>query len=121
MPRTTHSEAPAEPWRSFLSDLDKLLDQPVDFHCIGGFVVSQYYGFSRETADLDILSVVPQRAAETIFSLAGKSSPLHRKYHVHIDRVGVANYPDSYEDESFAPSRHGRKCGSGLSKLTTWH
>src|SRR6266550_1081002 len=33
MPR---NEMPAEPWRSFLSDLDNLLDQPIDFHCIGG-------------------------------------------------------------------------------------
>jgi hypothetical protein len=55
----TISEAPAEPWRSFLSELDALLDRPGDFHCIGGFVISQYYGFARETADLDLLTVVP--------------------------------------------------------------
>ena len=58
---TTISEAPAEPWRSFLSELDGLLDQPCDLHCIGGFVISQYYGFARETADLDLPTVVPTR------------------------------------------------------------
>jgi hypothetical protein len=45
-------ERPAEPWLSFLADIDHALDHPVDLHCIGGFVVSQYYGFARETADL---------------------------------------------------------------------
>lgn len=47
------ADRPAEPWFSFLTDLDAQLDEPVDFHCIGGFVVSQYLGFGRETADLD--------------------------------------------------------------------
>jgi hypothetical protein len=45
MPR----DRPAEPWLSFLTDLDAALDEPADFHCIGGFVVSQHYGFARET------------------------------------------------------------------------
>jgi len=54
MPPKARSEAPAEPWRSFLSELDALLDQSGDLHCIGGFVISQYYGFARETADLDL-------------------------------------------------------------------
>ena len=35
-------DRPAEPWLSFLSDLDAALDEPADFHCIGGFVVSQH-------------------------------------------------------------------------------
>lgn len=30
-------ELPAEPWRSFLADLDAFLVQPTDLHCIGGF------------------------------------------------------------------------------------
>jgi hypothetical protein len=52
-------ERPAEPWCSFLTDLDAALDTPAHFHCIGGFVVSQHYGLARETADLDVLAVVP--------------------------------------------------------------
>ena len=38
MPR----ELPTEPWLSFLADLDAALAEPADFHCIGGFVVSQH-------------------------------------------------------------------------------
>ena len=43
MPR----ERPAEPWLSFLTDLNASLNEPADFHCIGGFVVSQHYGFDK--------------------------------------------------------------------------
>ena len=72
MPR----ERPSEPWLSFLTDLDAALDEPADFHCIGGFVVSQHYGFARETADLDVLTVIPPDAAQCVAELAGKGSPL---------------------------------------------
>jgi len=59
--------------------------------------VSQYYGFARETADLDVLGVIPLRAANQIEALAGKGSPLHRKHHVYVERVGIASFPDDYE------------------------
>ncbi|MCX6593129.1 MAG: DUF6036 family nucleotidyltransferase [Acidobacteria bacterium] len=98
MPHDLSAERrPAEPWLSFLTDLDAALDGPADFHCIGGFVVSQHYGFARETADLDVLTVIPPEAAERVAALAGKGSPLQRKHRVYIDHVGVANYPDDYE------------------------
>jgi hypothetical protein len=90
-------DRPAEPWLSFLTDLDAAIDSPADFHCIGGFVVSQHYGFARETADLDVLTVIPPEAAERVAELAGKGSPLQRKHRVYIDHVSVANYPHDYE------------------------
>ena len=92
-----HAEAPAEPWRSFLADLDDLLDQPVDCHCAGGFAISQYFGFARETADLDVLSIVPLPMRATITVVAGLGSALHKKHRVFIDLVSVANFPDAYE------------------------
>lgn len=91
------NKLPDEPWRSFLSELDAILDQPVDFHCIGGFVISQYYGFARETADLDVLSVTPRQMISIVSSSAGAGSPLHRKHRVFIDHAGVANFPENYE------------------------
>ena len=97
MPRNRREEAPAEPWKSFLEDLDAKLDGPVDLHCIGGFVVSQHYGLGRETADLDILSIIPKQAVQRISATAGRGSPLQKKHRVCIDYVQVANYPDSYE------------------------
>ena len=71
------ADRPTEPWLSFLTELDAQLDEPADFYCLGGFVVSQHYGFSRETEDLDVLSVIPRQAADRVFQLAGKGSALH--------------------------------------------
>ena len=68
-------DRPAEPWSSFLTDLDAALDEPACFHCIGGFVVSQHYGFAGETADLDVLTVIPPDAARRVAELAGEGSP----------------------------------------------
>jgi hypothetical protein len=48
---------PAEPWASFLRELDELLKAAVELHCFGGFVVTQQYGIGRETSDIDFLSV----------------------------------------------------------------
>ena len=50
--------SPPEPWKSFLIALDGLLTEPVELHCIGGFVVTMQYGLSRGTADIDILPAV---------------------------------------------------------------
>jgi hypothetical protein len=97
MPAKSRNETPAEPWRSFLSDLDSLLDESADLHCIGGFAISQYFGFARETADLDVLSVAPQSMRAAIAAAAGKGSALQRKHRVFIDQVGVTNFPDDYE------------------------
>ena len=91
-------ERPAEPWFSFLTDLDAALEEAADFHCIGGFVVSQHYGFARETADLDVLTVVPQNLAVRVAELAGRGSRLQKKHKVYIDHVAVTNHPTSYED-----------------------
>ena len=49
---------PAEPWASFLRELDELLKAAADLHCLGGFVVTQQYGIGRETSDIDFLSAV---------------------------------------------------------------
>jgi hypothetical protein len=74
-----------------------MLDRPCEFHCIGGFAVSQFYEFARETADLDVLTVAPLDMAEIVLTLAGKGSALHRKHRVYIDYVAVASFPDDYQ------------------------
>jgi hypothetical protein len=80
---------------SFLTVLAQLCEA-ADFHCIGGFVVSQHYGLGRETADLDVLAVIPRDVARRVVQLA-KGSALQRKHRVCIDHVSVANYPADYE------------------------
>jgi len=88
-----------EPWRSFLGELDKMATDPVDFHCIGGFVVTGKYGFKRETNDLDVLSITPKLQLQDFLNKGEKGSELHRRYCVYLDVVGVIDaYPDAYED-----------------------
>ncbi|MGO4882232.1 MAG: DUF6036 family nucleotidyltransferase [Bryobacteraceae bacterium] len=95
------NERPTEPWFAFLSDLNAQLSEGADLHRMGGFVVSQCYGFARETADLDILNVIPLQATSALEALAGKASALHRKHRVYLERIGIANFPDSYETRLF--------------------
>ena len=52
---------PAEPWRSFLRELDARLTGQVELRCFGGFVVAQHYGLGRETSDIDFVAALAAR------------------------------------------------------------
>lgn len=47
------------PWREFLAELDDVFDEPLQFHCIGGFAVVAAYGLPRSTNDLDYFTLIP--------------------------------------------------------------
>jgi hypothetical protein len=64
---------------------------------MGGFIVTMVYGFSRPTGDLDALEIVPQAAGLTMLELGRQGAPLHKKYKIYLDRVGVAKVPEEYE------------------------
>ena len=72
----------SEPWRSFLLDLDHELEGPTELHCFGGFVVAEYYGLTRPTADIDIIEAAGVTDLKTLAALAGKGSALARQHHV---------------------------------------
>jgi hypothetical protein len=95
-PREVPSE-PAEPWRSFLHDLDNSLTGTVELHCLGGFVVAQQYGAGRETSDIDFLAAVVGSPAEDPERLAGIGSALHRKHRLYMQRVSVVTAPCDYQ------------------------
>ena len=90
-----------EQWLAFLravdADVDATLREPVELHCLGGFVVTVQYGFSRTTADLDYLSVAPLRAVVPLTDRAGKGSPLYEKYGLYLQHVRGASLPEHYE------------------------
>jgi hypothetical protein len=88
----------AEPWRSFLAELDARVEHEVGMHCCGGFVVTSVYGLARTTADLDVLAIVPSDQQRELARLAGRGSVLHQTHGVYLDVVTVATLPDSYED-----------------------
>lgn len=97
MPTRPNEEVP-EPWLSFLLELDSAVQEEVRLDCMGGFVVTMVYGFSRPTADLDVLEIAPRQAGRAIFELGMRGGRLHRKYKVYLDQVGVAHVPENYGD-----------------------
>lgn len=86
-----------ERWRGFLTELDKLVTHDVQLHCCGGFVVTVLYGFARTTADLDVLSIIPNEDRRDLVALAGQGSEIHKKHKAYLDLVTIATHPDSYE------------------------
>src|SRR5688572_2057535 len=92
------SNFPTEPWKSFFSEIDASLEEEVVLHCLGGFVMTMLYGLDRPTADVDVLPVGSNAATESLIGLAGEGSPLHKKYKVYLQVVGVAQVPLNYED-----------------------
>lgn len=89
-------DAPAEPWFSFLSDLDTALDERTELHCMGGFAMVQAYGLGRATADIDVLCGIPYASRGRLVDLAGAESALREKHHIYLDVVTVATAPEDY-------------------------
>lgn len=87
-----------QPWQSFLSDIDATLAEDVELHCLGGFVITVLYDLARSTADVDVIGITPRNEINSLLSLAGQGSKLHRKHKVYLQLVGVATVPDSYEE-----------------------
>lgn len=86
-----------EPWMSFLAEIDFRLVESIEFHCLGGFVLTTIYGLPRATADVDVVALASGGANARLIALAGKGSELHRKYGVYLDLVGIAPLPEDYE------------------------
>jgi hypothetical protein len=97
MPSGRKAELPS-PWAEFLEELDELLPEQVQLHCIGGFVVSLFYGLPRPTGDIDYYSVFPIRCEDSLQAAAGPGSALHKKYRLYLQHVGVNSLPENYED-----------------------
>ena len=86
-----------EPWMSFLAEIDFRLVESIEFHCLGGFVLTTIYGLPRATADVDVVALASGSENGRLIALAGKGSELHRKYGVYLDLVGIAPLPEDYE------------------------
>src|SRR5882672_7502779 len=86
-----------EPWLSFLIDVDQALKEPIEVHCLGGFVLSILCGLPRYTGDVDFIEVRPATANDKLLEIAGEGSELGKRNHLHFHRVTVAAYPESYE------------------------
>lgn len=96
MPSKSQHELPS-PWGDFLDELDNALSEPVEIHCIGGFVISLLYGLPRPTGDVDYVTAIPHYRIEELEKLAGCGSALASKYKVYLQHVTVATIPENYE------------------------
>lgn len=83
----------ASPWREFFDELDSTLDEPVQLHCVGGFVLTACYGMPRPTTDIDFCEIVPAEKAERLLNLAGEGRPLAAKHGVHLHSARVGQLP----------------------------
>jgi hypothetical protein len=85
------------PWGDFLGELDTLLDEPIELHCIGGFAVVAGYGFPRGTNDLDYRTLIPYNRINDLQRMAGPGSALARKHKVYVQHPGVEAIPEDYD------------------------
>jgi hypothetical protein len=86
------------PWKEFLADLDSMLPERLELHCLGGFAVVAAYGLPRSTNDLDYFSLIPRSRARDLEEIAGEGSPLARKHKVHVHQAAVASMPEGDQD-----------------------
>jgi hypothetical protein len=94
--RETHSLH--SPWAEFLTELDQVLAESVELHCVGAFVASVLYGLPRPTADIDYVSLLPFDRLTELQALAGPGTPLAQKHRVYLQHVTVATMPENYEE-----------------------
>lgn len=86
------------PWAGFLNELGNLLDEPFEFHCIGGFAIVVAYGLPRSTNDLDYFSLIPNNRQRYLEQTAGEGSSLAQRHGVHVHHAGVATVPERYDE-----------------------
>jgi hypothetical protein len=75
-----------------------MCSEVLELHCIGGFAVTQHYGFERPTGDIDVWDVVPNTAKAWLQEFAGEGSDLHRKHRLYLQIVSSTTLPESYAD-----------------------
>jgi hypothetical protein len=99
----------ADPWRSFLLDVDQSLNRTVAVHCLGGFVLAVLWQLPRPTGDVDFIEIAPPDAANDLLDIAGEGSELANRYKLHFHQVTVAEFPEDYVSrlEEFTPGEFG--------------
>ena len=86
----------SDPWLGFLQDVDRTLNQPVEVHCLGGFVLAVQWELPRPTGDVDFIEIEPSNAGGELLRIAGEGSEIARTHRLYFHRVTVAEYPEGY-------------------------
>ncbi len=91
-PRPRHLTSP---WKDLFEEIDDVLTESLELHCVGGFVVVYFYGFPRTTGDIDFFTAVP--ANTNLIEIAGEGSPLAKKHKVWLHKANVMSLPEDYD------------------------
>jgi Nucleotidyltransferase of unknown function (DUF6036) len=87
---------PPSRWTAFLKEVDRALKDPVELHCLGGFVLSALYDLPRPTGDVDYIAAMPSDAVTDLETIAGQGSALNKKHGLYFQYVTVADVPEDY-------------------------
>lgn len=85
-----------DPWLAFLREVDHALSNPVEVHCLGGFVLGVSYDLPRPTGDVDFIEFGRSESAEELLRIAGAGSELARRHKLEFHRVTIAECPEDY-------------------------
>ena len=77
--------------------LNAALPEEVKVYCIGGFVVSLFYGLPRPTGDVDYFSAVPAHRINDLQALAGRDSDLAKKHKLYLQYFSSHSMPEDFE------------------------
>jgi hypothetical protein len=78
MPAKKEPRSLPSPWKEFLSELDGILHEPLELHCIGGFVFAYFYGRDYQLPEMRLKNKHPlafSRALESAMHLRLLSCP----------------------------------------------
>ena len=74
-------------WTAFLKEVDRNIQDPVELHCLGGFVLSALYDLPRPTGDVDYIAAIPANSITDLQNIAGQGSVLNQKYRLYFQHV----------------------------------
>lgn len=98
MPESPGARLLPSPWDDFLVEVDRQLSQPIELHCLGGFVLTVCYGLPRPTNDVNYVSVAPNHAQALLEAIGGRDSKLAKKHRVYLQYVGWVSLPEDYAE-----------------------
>src|SRR5688572_868882 len=104
----------APPWDALLTAVNDRLTEAMDIFCLGGFVMGEVYGMLRPTADIDFLEITPTNQLSLVNEIAGRGSPLAKKFKVYLNYTAVQTVPENYRDRAV------EMFSGAYSKLRLW-
>ena len=100
MPADKEARQLGSPWKEFLTELDGMLDEPLELHCVGGFVFTYFYGLLRTTGDIDYYTAIPANLNldEVASRKAATGGPMAQSAWTVVSEIPASISPDGLLD-----------------------